>query len=168
MKKEVKKRKTKQKKIDKSGIVLWIILGVLCLIVIGLFFQVSYVKKEEEKHPRANMSIPITKKEDTAEFHITTLSLSKERGYVFKLTNFSSEQVNEEEIPYQIVLENSSDSTISIEKLNSDQKWTLKDELMIDGETLKKEEKEEVFYRVKVITSKELKVKDLITVRIHS
>ena len=163
-----KKKKKKKSQRDRTSIVLWAVLGVLFCIVIALFLQVLHVKEEEKLHPKANMSIPIRKLGDSAEFHITTLGLSKDDGYVFKITNYSLEEINEEEIPYEIIIENSSNSTIEIEKLNSDQKWTMKKSLTIEEETLGTEEKQDVFYRVKVIKSKKLNAKDLITVRIHS
>ena len=168
MKKSKKKKKITFKDIINSTKFLSIVFILLLILVIVLGI-LCYKKNEELKENGfSNITIPIIKKDDSFEFSINALTLARTDEYIFKVTNVKDDVINEEEIPYTVTIENNNDCVISV-SIDDTKKDLMKDqESTILTDKLRKVEKDQVYYHVKVKSYGKLGNKDLINVKINS
>lgn len=165
-----KKRKSRKKKkeIRTERILLGVFI-VLLILVIVLGVMVFQKNKEAKSSTNANISVPVFKVGSEENISLSVKALSLEDEYILKITNKMKEKVNKEEIIYDLVIENSSDCKIKITKnhnkknLMVDQKTT-----KIEGEKLKKDNLDEVFYHIEITDSKKISDDDKINIKIVS
>ena len=167
-KKDKKEKKTIKEIINSTPFLLTVFLLLLItVIILGCIIH----KKDYEKAQAfdSNMVIPLYEIETSFTFGIDAKALSKldSREYVIKLTNYKGEKVEEEEMTYQVFVENLTDSVISLRKgdskknLMTDQKNTLIDEVMESSS-----EKEETYIYVHLDSFKKIEDGDFIHVKI--
>lgn len=144
------------------------IVFILLLILVMFLFVLCVIKyKESKENEFANMIIPVYELNTNYEFSINAKILSEVDEYTFKIVNYKKKEINKEEIPYKIEIKNNTKSTIKVTK-NDDKKDLMNNEkeTIIDEVTLKKEEKENIYYHIKITKSKDLTKDDLIYVKI--
>lgn len=167
----MKKSKKKQtfKEIITSTKSLTVVFILLLILVIFLVILCIQKNKEANENEFANMEIPVYETNTNYEFSINAKTLSEVDEYVFKITNYKKGEINKEEIPYRVEISNETDSTIKVTK-DHNNKDLIKDQkdTIIDEVTLKKDEKQSVYYHVKITKSKDLKKDDLIHVKISN
>ena len=166
MKKKSKKKKT-FKDIMNSTKTLLIIFSLLLVLVIFLVVLCVIKNKEADENLYANMVIPVYELNTNYEFSINAKTLSEVDEYVFKITNYKQEEINKEEIPYKIEIKNETNSIIKVTKDNSKKNLMKKQKQTVLKEiTLKKDEKDNIYYHVKINKNGELKKDDLIYIKI--
>ncbi len=162
-----KKNKKTTKDLLNSTKRLMIVFILLLILVMFLFVLCVIKYKESKENEFANMIIPVYELNTNYEFSINAKILSEVDEYTFKIVNYKKKEINKEEIPYKIEIKNNTKSTIKVTK-NDDKKDLMNNEkeTIIDEVTLKKEEKENIYYHIKITKSKDLTKDDLIYVKI--
>lgn len=139
-------------------IILVIVLSVLC-----------YIKTEKEKkYKPSDISIPVLSSNTQSGFGINAATLAYSKEYVFKITNYNKKEINKEKTDYKITIINRNDCVVKITKDDSDVDLMKNQEETIITGSLNSEEKEEIYYHVKITSFGELEGKDLISVEINS
>ena len=163
-----KNNKKKKKQIISSDKILLIVFCGLLVTVIVLLGLVLYKKHEKEANPPANIVIPIYKDFTSYHFSVSALGLSQKDNYIFKITNYRGKKINQNDINYEIKVENSTDSVIKITK-NNKEKDLMKDNKnsIIDGK-ITSNKKVEDSYRITMSSHKKLKDKDFIRIEISN
>jgi hypothetical protein len=172
-KKKTKKQKKSFLESLKSIVTSTTFLGIVFVLLLGLVIILGiYVhdkKNEEREELHANIMIPINEVETEYEFSISAIDLRKVGKYIFKITNYLKDAINEDEIVYSITIQNPTDSVITLtkedakENLMLDQKKTV-----IENEILPSLYKKDVYYTVQFAEIGDLKNKDLISIIINS
>lgn len=170
MKKNMKKKRKKGiriKNIIHSEKFLLIIFCIMIFVVLLLSIMVFMKYQKEKKEIHMNMVIPIKKDSTDYHFSISAKALEEKKYYYFKVTNYQNDEVSDSLLRYRLNIENSTNSVISFVK-----EGTLK-ELMIDqknteilGNHFEKNKKEEVIYRVEMLSSTDINENDFIRVSI--
>ena len=163
-------KKSKKKNVQdllKSVKTLTIVFALLLILVIFLLVLCIVKYKESKKNEFANMVIPVYETNTNYEFNINAKILSEVGEYTFKIVNYKKKDINKEEIPYKIEIKNDTNSTIKVTK-NNDNKNLMgnKKEKIIDEVTLNKDEKEDIYYHIKITKSNDITKDDLIYIKI--
>lgn len=170
MKKKTKKKEKKTAKDLLQSVKTLTMVFVLLLILVIILFVLCVVKyKESKENEFANMVIPVYELNTDYEFNINAKTLSEVNEYVLKITNYKKKDINKEEIPYKLTISNDTDAVIKVTK--GDSKKNLMNnqkETIVDNHTLKKDEKESIYYHIKVTKSNDLKRNDLIYIKIEN
>lgn len=168
MKKKNKKKKT-FKDLMNSTKTLTVIFLLLLVLVIFLIVLCVVKNNEADKNKFANMVIPVYELNTDYEFNINAKTLSEVNEYVFKITNYKKDEINKEEIPFTIEIKNDTKSVIKVTKNNS-KKDLMKSQkqTILKEEKLKKEEKEDIYYHVKITKNNGLTREDLIYIKIKN
>ena len=117
-----KKKERTLKEYCTSMPVLWTVF-ILLLILVIVLTVIAYKKdKEEKKNIRANIVIPLLKKDDSFHFNINALALSMSKEYVFKITNYKDDKINDEELKYTIKITNTTSANLKLTKNNINKK----------------------------------------------
>ena len=168
MKKKKKDKKTIQDLL-KSVKTLTIIFILLLILVIFLFVLCVVKYKKSKENEFANMVIPVYELNTNYEFNINAKTLSEVNEYVLKIVNYKNKSINSEEIPYKIIIKNDTKSVLKVTKDDSNKNLMKKQkETVIDEMTLKKEEKQSIYYHIKITKSNDLTRNDLIYVKIEN
>jgi len=174
-----KKKKPKQAISDKRSIKNFFtsssfLIGIflfLFLLVIFLGIMIFLKNKDAKENIHANIVVPVFEIGSNYEFGIDAFLLAKEKKpeYIIKITNYKKDVVNEEKIPYQLTIRNTTSSVVSISKgedstnlMKDQESTTLEEDVLLDNE------KEDVYYTLKISNYEHLKSKDLIMVQITS
>lgn len=170
MKKNMKKKRKKGisiKNIIHSEKFLLIIFCIMIFVVLLLSIMV-FVKYQKEKNEiHMNMVIPIKKDSSDYHFSISAKALKEKKYYYFKITNYQEDEVSDSILKYRLSIENPTNSIIrfvregTLKELMIDQKHT---ELL--GNYFQKNQKEEVIYRVEMLSSGKINEDDFIRVEI--
>lgn len=164
--KKQKKKKTVQDLLN-SVKTLTVIFVLLLVLVIFLFVLCVIKYKEAKENEFANMVIPVYELNTDYEFNINAKTLSEVNEYVLKIVNYKKDEINKEEIPYKIEIKNETDSIIKVTKNDSKKDLMKKQKnTIIEENKLKKDEKENIYYHIKITKSNDLTNKDLIYVKI--
>ena len=167
------KKNIKMKKVEKKGFwqqdtLLKIVFFSLIIVVIVLSIMV-YKKGKIEKNIKSDIVIPINETDKSFDFSINALNLSKTDEYVFKVTNYRKNKINDKKIYYDITINNDSEAVVEVMKNeNNRDLMQNKKSTVITGEELKEGEKEDIYYHVKALPSKKLDKDDIIHVKITS
>lgn len=146
---------------------LMIVFILLFVLVIFLFVLCVIKYKESKENEFANIVIPVYELNTNYEFNINAKILSEVDEYTFKIVNYKNKEINKEEIPYKIEIKNNTKSTIKVTKNDAKKDLMNKQkEKIIDEETLKKDEKENIYYHIKITKANDLTKDDLIYVKI--
>lgn len=149
--------------------ILLIVFILLLILVICLSVMVFKKKKENDEKLAANLVIPVLKAGTEENITLNVDSLVNEEEYILKLTNYRKNEVNKEEIPYTITVENNSDSEIEVTKDYSDYNLMIDQEsIIIEDQKLRGDAKQDVFYHIKVTKKSDIKEEDKINIKIAS
>lgn len=164
--KEIDVEPTKSKSKEKSTMVLAVIFFLLLILV--AFLGIKLLSRGNTR--KADIVIPIHKKENNFDFGIDSVALAKEekRDYVFKITNHYNGKVNTEEMPYQIVIENHTKNKITLKRNNEGPDLITTQESTIINGTLPKDTEEEIYYYVHLSSFEDENTKDYIYIQILS
>ncbi len=173
-KKNVKKKVT-TKKISKkeqfdSTNILKIIFAILVVVVIVLSIVVIKKKNELKNELKANIVVPIVNKAEEAPFNINLRALNaSSETYIFKVTNYSNNTVNKENLHYYIDVQNTTDTKIELTKHGSNVNLLKgQEQETIDCGEVPKDEKESIYYEVKIVTPGKLTKDDYINVKVRA
>ncbi len=162
------KMKKKHKKFLNSYNILLIVFILLIILVLFLSFLIYRKKKENEGKIVANILIPLVIKEKDRNLSLNAIELVNKDDYILKITNYRGDNINSEEMPYNITITNNSKLKVFVRKDSS------KDNLMIDQKAttitdlnLKAKKKQEDYYFIK-ITGKNAKKDDKINITVTS
>ena len=152
-----------------SLLVLKIIFVLLAVLVIVLGIIVYQRSNDENYSVKANIVIPVVTAGDEFDFSINAAALAQSNTYVFKVTNFKDKTINSIEMPYQVTIENGTDSVIKVTK-NGESKDLMLDQknTVINGEPLGKDKKDYVYYTVKMTSHGNIGSQDIISIKISS
>ena len=174
---EEKKNKTEAKTNQKMGLkdkinsllVLKIIFVLLVVLVIVLGIIVYQRSNDENYSVKANIVIPVVTAGDEFDFSINASALAQSNTYVFKVTNYKDKTINSIEIPYQVTIENGTNSVIKVTK-NGESKDLMIDQknTVINGESLGKDKRNYAYYTVKMTSHGDIGSQDIISVKISS
>lgn len=163
-----KKNKFSFKEFINSTKFLTVVFVLLIILVIVLSI-LCYIKTEKDKkYKPSDISIPVLKSDTESGFGINAAALVYSKEYVFKITNYNKKEINKKKTDYKITIINNNDCVVKVTKDDSDIDL-MKDqkETIITG-SLNSEEKEEIYYHVKITSHGDLDGKDLISVEIDS
>ena len=164
------KKKDWKEFFQSTPFLLSVFIGLIILIVIlGVCIYKNEKKKEEEFD--AHITIPVLKVSSNFEFGVDASLLvdEKNREYIFKITNYRNEDKAKEEIPYQVVIENTTNSIITLTKGDSTDNLIQEQEETVLEEVMPfSEENEEVYYHLRIDSFEDLKMDDFIQIKIIS
>lgn len=174
--KEKKRNNKKIKEKDKKGIKeiicstpFQVVVFLLLLIFVIILGVLIHNKKNMTSYAfDSNMNLALFDIENSFTFGIDALALSKEENdYVIKLTNYKQDNILEEEIPYQLYIENLTDSIISVRKNDSKENLiTSQEKTLIDEVMPASSEKEETYFYLHMDSHNKLQAGDFIHVKI--
>ena len=147
-----------------------VVIFVLLLVLVVVLTVLCIIKdKETDRNAFANIVIPVYELNSDYEFSINAKTLAETDEYIFKIVNYKKNNVNEEEIPYTVEIKNETNATIKV-TMNKSKKDLMKKQKLtvLKKKVLKANEKEDIYYHVKVTKSKDLTNKDLINITIKN
>jgi len=168
-KKNSKKKKAKfnLKVFLKSTFFLKTVFIFLLFLVIILAFFVYKKNQEVEDIPEANLVIPIKDYDTEYSFAIELPSLAVEKEYVFKITNFRNDEVNAEEVYYDVSITNPTESIISVTKDSNNKRVVSADETSVfENIKLEDSDLDQDYYYVTIENLKKLESDDRILITI--
>ena len=163
------KNKKEIKGKDKGFITLNIVFFSLIVLVIILSIIVFKKNNEMKNTLVADMIFPVIEENATLPFSISLNNVSEDKEYIFKVTNYRGNKINDSEINYKIIIENPSDAKIKVFRGNGnndlmvDQKYT-----EIDNLKMYKDVKEDVYFRVSFDNLEAVKDKEMVSISIVS
>lgn len=163
-------KNSKKKNIDKTSVILLIVFITLCVTVCILFGLVLHKNKEMSKNPTASIVIPVIKKDNKMTFSLDLYSMKEKEEYIFKVTNYRGDNVNDFDINYSIYIKNDTDAKLELYRVGNE-KVNLMDNIVdneIKGFKLYKNEKEDIYFKVVVSNLKNVKKKELASIMILS
>ena len=166
-----KKVNNKVKDFFSSTLFLKIVFIALLIIIIGLAVLIYQKEEKDKKVENVHITVPVNQSGTDFEFGIDALLLSKENNkeYTIKITNYKDDNINDEEMPYQILIENPTDCVISVKKGKDEQNLMKSQEsTLIEGEVLKSKEKEDVYYHIFIDSIGKLENNELLHVKVTS
>ena len=169
-KSNIKNKNSKKKNIDKTSVILLIVFITLCVTVCILFGLVLHKNKEMSKNPTASIVIPVIKKDNKMTFSLDLYSMKEKEEYIFKVTNYRGNNVNDFDINYSIYIKNDTDAKLELYRVGNE-KVNLMDNIVdneIKGFKLYKNEKEDIYFKVVVSNLKNVKKKELASIMILS
>ena len=144
----------------------------LLLVVFVLILGGFLVYKRVTRKPDANMFIAILNKEKRYSFHINSDGLAEDY-YLLKITNYRGPNVLDKDINYTITISNPTENILSVKRLEDFKE--IGNELMVNQEStkiekqnLKKNKKNEIWYKLSFSKVNKEKDNDLISVVIES
>ena len=170
LKEEKKKKKTFKEIISSVPFLVGVIVCLLLLIAfLGLLIYQKEQKKKEEFD--AHITIPVLKVNSNFEFGVDASLLLKEdnQEYIFKIVNYRNEDMATVEVPYTILVSNSTNAVVSLTKGEEETDLMVEQEKTEIQETMPlSEEQEEFYYHLKIESHGKLKTNDFIMIQIVS
>ena len=144
----------------------------ICMVVLVLILGGILVYRSINKKPSANMFIAIMDKDKRYSFHINAEAL-EDNSYLLKITNYRGDNVLNKDVNYSITISNPNDSILSVKRLDNFEEvgkelMMEQDSTKIENQILKKDEKNEIWYKISFSKIKKKDKKDLISVVIES
>ena len=147
----MKKRNKKSKEIDKLDILM---IGVLIVLGIFILFQgiklVKEVTKKKDNPIKANIVIPVLSKNTNSSITLNMKEFKEESEYIFKVTNFRNNDINEEKLSYKVMIANPDLTNIIVTKNDKDINVDNEEEFVSNKNSLKAKEKQTDIYKVKI------------------
>ena len=166
------KRKPKKKTFKDYVTSTSFLLGVFIVLLVTVIILGSIViqkNKEVENEVKANISIPVCEKNINSGSSIDSASLKTEGEYIFKIKNYHQDVINQEELEYSIIIQNESGTSIFVSEYENDENLMVdQNATMIEGLKLKKGEKEEKLFKVKLLDSTNVEDNKMITITVKS
>jgi len=165
----MKKRNKKSKEIDKVDILM---IGVLIVLGIFILFQgiklVKEVTKKKDNPIKANIVIPVLSKNTNSSITLNMKEFKEESEYVFKVTNFRNNDINEEKLSYKVIIANPDQTNILITKNDKDINVDNEEEFVSSKNSLKAKEKQTDIYKVKIKDKNNIKEDSKVIITIES
>lgn len=175
--KSISKKLTTAKKIGKkiqkptSEKVLTIIFYALIVLVIILLLIAIKKDKSTQQTTKSNIVIPLIKVNSKNEFSLdlSSLTKNKEKEYVFEVTNYKKETINNTNTSYQIIITKPTYVSLKVYKNNSDENLLPNndDQFIITSE-LSKETKSTDQYKLVIRLNKEASKNSKVNVNIEN
>ena len=169
MKKEVSKKKTTKKTIQKQDKALIITFVGLIVLVIALAIVALNMKTITDRE-KANIVIPILEENSENVISIELNDMVKEdvKEYIFVVSNFKDKEILKKSIEYDVDVTPTENTTVKVYKNSSNDNLLTEDDLLIENNKFKAKKKTEDTYKV-VITAKEKPTEtEKITLKINS
>lgn len=169
MKKEVSKKKTTKKIVQKQDKALIIIFVGLIVLVIALAIVALNMKTITDRE-KANIVIPILEENSENVISIELNDMVKEdvKEYIFVVSNFKDKEILKKSIEYDVDVTPTENTTVKVYKNSSNDNLLTEDDLLIENNKFKAKNKTEDTYKV-VITAKEKPAEtEKITIKINS
>ena len=152
---EVKNKSRKKISYDKLASAEKVLLGVFILLAILVCILGCLVITNKNKNrviDKTNIVLPILEENTKDTLEIDAYGLTKERYYIIKVTNYHDKKKLEEDILYNIDIENETKATIKLTK-NDDNTNLIKNnnKTVITGLELKKGDKQEDYYYLSIV-----------------
>ena len=152
---EVKNKSRKKISYDKLASFEKVLLGVFILLAILVCILGCLVITNKNKNrviDKTNIVLPILEENTKDTLEIDAYGLTKERYYIIKVTNYHDKKKLEEDILYNIDIENETKATIKLTK-NDDNTNLIKNnnKTVITGLELKKGDKQEDYYYLSIV-----------------
>lgn len=167
-----KRKKRKKKKITIKEFLLseqflkivFIALTALVLILLYFVYRKNKIDKDKVK---ANMVIPLKEFDNKYSFQIELKSLV-DKKYLFKVTNYRGNDVNNEDVYYTLTVNNDTESVISVTK--DDNKKVIGSKIIAETDAIKldKGEKIEDYYYVEIENENKITDDEMIQIIIES
>lgn len=169
MKKEVSKKKSTKKivqKQDKALIATFIGLIVL-VIVLGI---VALNMKSITEKEKANIVIPILEEhsENVISIELNDMAKDDVKEYIFVVSNFKDKEVLEKTIEYDVDVTPTENTSVRIYKNSSSDNLLTEDDLLIENNKFKAKKKTEDTYKVVIVAKETPKENEKITLKIKS
>ena len=165
----MKKRNKKSKEIDKIDILM---IGVLIVLGIFILFQgiklVKEVTKKKDNPIKANIVIPVLSKNTNSSITLNMKEFKEESEYVFKVTNFRNNDINEEKLSYKVIIANPDQTNILITKNEKDINVDNEEEFVSSKNNLKAKEKQTDIYKIKIKDKNNIKEDSKVIITIES
>ncbi len=167
-----RKRKKVEKKDKKKSIfnldnLLKLVFFILLILVIVLGVMVYKKDNEMSGKVTANIVIPVFEEGSSSSVTINADNLSSD--YIIKVTNYRGDSINSSELKYSVNVLNSTSSSIQVFKNKSQDNLMVDNKnTIIEGESLKKDTKENVYYYIRINDYSKVKKDEKIVVRIDS
>lgn len=166
-----RKRKKVEKKEKRSIFnldnLLKLVFFILLILVIVLGVMVYKKDNEMSGKVTANIVIPVFEEGSSSSVTINADNLSSD--YIIKVTNYRGDSINSSELKYSVNVLNSTSSSIQVLKNNSHDNLMVDNKnTIIEGESLKKDTKENVYYYIRINDYSKVKKDEKIVVRIDS
>lgn len=168
---EKKKKRRKKKKLDQKDKILLVIFFILLVLVIILSVVAFGVKHKEKQQQTANVIIPIMEKTAEGELGIDISKMKKDetKEYTFIISNYKQEEINKEEIQYNLIMSIPDSVNIKIYKNDQELTYTESDGVIkLEANDLKKNKKSEDTYRLEIKTTKDMTKKSIIDIKIEN
>lgn len=165
MKKIVKKKK-KMSKQEKALAITFVLLLILVVILSGI---VIYMKNDI-RNTKANIVIPILESETESELSVDVTQLKKgvDKEYIFKVSNYKNNNVNEEKIRYNIEIDKPDSVFVELYKDEEKNNLLVNDTLVITDNELPAKSKKEDVYRLVIKVNLTVENNEKITIKINS
>ncbi len=168
-----KKKNNKKNQIsikDSTDVLLLIVFIGLLILTIFLSVKVFSLHNEMKEHVRANIVIPVLEKatNNDVSIDLKNLKKGKTKEYIFKISNYRGDIINQDVLDYIVEVIPNKHVEVEIYKNNSKDAITLDDESQIKNNSLKEDEKQEDIFTVKIKALKDIKPKELLTIKITS
>ena len=169
MDKKKKKNRMKEKSFWEQDGVLKIVFGLLIVAVLILTVLVFQKNQDSKKEVSSDLVIPIVGENTDFAFNINALALSNSDEYVFKITNYQKDTINDDTISYEVQILNKTNAVIEVTK-DDEEKDLMQEQAstIIVGENIPGGEKFDTYYHVKMIQTTALDSKEFIQVKIEA
>ena len=163
--KEVVVEKVNKK--DKGTIIMTITFFALLILVSVLFAVVIHKKHVADNELVAKMVFPVIEKDSAMSFSIDLGYVSEDDDYIFKITNYRDDKVNDFDVNYKIIIKNETAAKIKVFRGKTNVNLMKKQKnTEITDLKLYKNEKEDVYFRVSFSNLDKIKKKDMVDVYI--
>ena len=165
------KKEEKTPKKDKSTMILLTIFLILCVIVFILAI-VMVVENGNSKNNNYNISIPITKEEldkgIDVEIDMSNIDKNESLEYRIQTTNYKEDEINKEELTYQMTVTIPDNSDIDVELYSSTENFELlQGKTEITDQRLGKDTKEKITYTLKLTQRQKPSEDDYVNIKIR-
>lgn len=164
-----KKKKYKWYPQDQTDLLLVVIFIAFLSLTVFLGFKAKVAKDDLKEHVRANIVIPVLGKGTSSDLSVDVANMKKgqEKEYIFKVSNSKDDNVNPEEVLYNVYFGYDRSISLEVTKNEGTENILAKDKT-IKNNTLQKDEKQEDIYRVKIKAKKNTKNKQLVNISVKS
>ena len=155
---------------DSTDVLLIIIFTALLVLTIFLSVKVFNMHNELKEHVRANIVIPILQSSTNNDISVDLKDLKKGKvkEYTFKISNYRGDIINQDVLNYLIEVVPNKNVEVEIYKNDSKEAITIDEDGKIKDNSLVGNEKQEDIYKLKIKALKNMKAKDLLTIKIAS
>ncbi len=163
------KKKRSFKKLDKVDLILSLVFVIMIVVIVFLSYKVVTKRNDYKEHVKSSIIIPLLGKETNNEISVDVSNMRKgdSKDYSFRISNNKDNNVNKEEVPYEIELLETDDFEIEVYKNSSKKNILNKDNTITNNKLIGNEEQIDT-YVLKIKANKKTSKRQLITIRVIS